>query len=251
MSRYKIIADLHTHSIASTHAYSTLKEMAASANEKGMYALAVTDHARLMPGSPGSGYFSNMAASIPRNYQGVLFIAGAEGNVSDFEGSLDISRHDYENLDWIVASIHAIPSIEGINNPDIEKSTNLWMNVAKNPYVRIIGHSGDPLYEYDYEKVIPVFAENDKLIEINSHSFDVRPQNIPNCRKIAEICKKIGAQIVVSSDAHSEVEVARFGNALKLLEEMDFPEELILNASRERLDAYLERHTKVFTRERY
>ncbi len=251
MSKYQIIADLHTHSIASTHAYSTLKEMAVSASEKGLYALAVTDHAKLMPGSPGMGYFGNMASSIPRFYQGVLFIAGAEGNISDFYGTMDISQDDYDELDWVVASIHALPFMKGLKNPDVEKSTNLWLNVAKNPYVRIIGHCGDPLFEYDYEKVIPVFAENNKLIEINSHSFDVRPQNIPNCRKIAEICKKIGAPIVVSSDAHSEAEVARFGNALKLLEEIDFPEELILNASRERLDAYLEKHTKVFSRERY
>ena len=50
---YNIIADLHTHSLASTHAYSTIREMVDSAAEKGLKAIAITDHARTMPGAPG------------------------------------------------------------------------------------------------------------------------------------------------------------------------------------------------------
>ena len=49
---YTIIADLHTHTIASTHAYSTVTEMVQAAAAKGLYALAITDHARTMPGAP-------------------------------------------------------------------------------------------------------------------------------------------------------------------------------------------------------
>lgn len=54
---YTIIADLHTHTIASTHAYSTVTEMVQAAAAKGLYALAITDHARTMPGRPESGIF--------------------------------------------------------------------------------------------------------------------------------------------------------------------------------------------------
>ena len=39
---YTIIADLHTHTLASNHAYSTVTEMVRAAGEKGLYALAVT-----------------------------------------------------------------------------------------------------------------------------------------------------------------------------------------------------------------
>ena len=40
----KIIADLHTHTLVSEHAYSTVNEMVQSAKEKGFLALAITDH---------------------------------------------------------------------------------------------------------------------------------------------------------------------------------------------------------------
>ena len=49
----KIIADTHTHTVASTHAYSTAQEMITAAKEKGLYAIALTDHAYRMPGAPG------------------------------------------------------------------------------------------------------------------------------------------------------------------------------------------------------
>ena len=43
--------DVHTHTIASGHAYSTIQEMAAAAAEKGLKVLGITEHAPLMPGT--------------------------------------------------------------------------------------------------------------------------------------------------------------------------------------------------------
>ena len=49
---YPIIADLHTHTLASSHAFNTVTEMARAAREMGYRALAITDHAPAMPDSP-------------------------------------------------------------------------------------------------------------------------------------------------------------------------------------------------------
>lgn len=244
---YNIIADLHTHSIASTHAYSTIKEMAVSAREKNLKAIAITDHAKTMPGSPGLWYFSNMQLSLPRDYQGVKLLVGIEANVIDFNGTIDVNSSDIPYLDWVVASIHDI-GIKELEDSTVEKCTNLWMGVANNPLVNVIGHSGDPKWEYDYEKMIPIFGEKGKLVEINSHSFDVRPQNEANCLKIAKLCKKHGVQIIVNSDAHSEYQIGDFSAALNLLKSIDFPEELIVNSSEERLYSYFRKYSKIFER---
>ena len=44
----KLIADLHTHTIASTHAYATVTEMAYEASELGLFAIAITVKSRLL-----------------------------------------------------------------------------------------------------------------------------------------------------------------------------------------------------------
>ena len=139
---YNIIADLHTHTLASTHAYSTVQEMAVSAHEKGLFALALTDHARTMPGA--RPWFSPPCASCRSCTKGrAAARAGMEANVLDFSGALDIIDEERRRVDWVVASIHNI-GLKGLKNPTVEKCTQLWMNVAHDPDVHVIGHSGSP-----------------------------------------------------------------------------------------------------------
>ena len=202
---YNIIADLHTHSLASTHAYSTIREMVDSAAEKGLKAIAITDHARTMPGAPGPWFFNSMH-ELPLLYRGILLIAGMEANVIDLNGTLDINETERRDVNWLVASIHNL-GLPGLENPE--------------------------------------FGRNHKLVEINSHSFEVRKANIPNCREIALCCKKHRVPVIVSSDAHFETQVKDHTAALEMLREIAFPEELILNANTNRLIEYLRAHTNI------
>ncbi|MEG1426478.1 MAG: phosphatase [Oscillospiraceae bacterium] len=236
---YHIIADLHTHTIASTHAYSTISEMVTAAKEKGLYAIGITDHGHRMPGAPGEWYFENLC-QLPLFLNGVKTVMGMETNVLDFAGTIDYAPRD--NVDFLIASVHDIPGIS-LSEPTVENCTQMYLQLAKNPKINAIGHSGSPKYKYDYEQVIPEFGRNHKLVEINAHTFEVRPGSVENCRAIALCCKKHGVPILVSSDAHFQTEVGCFQKALKLLEEIAFPEELIVNASVDRLNEYLERFT--------
>ena len=61
----KIKADTHSHTIASGHAYSTIREMAKAGAEAGLELLAITEHAPMMPETCGKFYFSNFGI-IPR-----------------------------------------------------------------------------------------------------------------------------------------------------------------------------------------
>ncbi len=242
----KIIADLHTHTIASTHAYNTILEMVHYAAQAGLKAIALTDHGRRMPGAPGDWYFQNLA-TVPRRLEGVLVLRGIEMNIIDYEGNTDLEENA-KNLDWAVASIHGglmDPNVK----PTVELCTELWLKVAQNPMVRVIGHSGTPQFAYDYEKVIPEFGRQGKLVEINEHSFLVRKSSVPNCKKIAEVCKKYGVPIVVDSDAHFCTELGVYPNAERMLKEIDFPEELIVNGDENRLYEYLRKYTKVLEEE--
>lgn len=232
----KLIADLHTHTIASTHAYATVTEMANEAAELGLFALAITDHARTMPGAPGPFYFESLGL-IPKYLKGVRILKGIEANICDYEGNLDVEDSLQNNLDWVVASMHTI-TLKGAAT--VEKCTNAYIKLAENPNVNVIAHSGSEYFKYDYEKVIPVLAKNGKLIEINDSAFRYNKDNKGNCVEIAKICKKYSARICVDTDAHFTDTLGRAYKTLEMLKDIDFPEKLIVNTSVENLKAYFD-----------
>ena len=63
--KYKSVLDLHTHTVASGHAYCTIHEMAAAAAGKGLEILGITEHAPAMPGTCHNFYFHNLKV-VPR-----------------------------------------------------------------------------------------------------------------------------------------------------------------------------------------
>lgn len=66
----RVEIDTHTHTLASGHAYNTIREMARAAKEKGLKALAITEHAPEMPGSCHLFYFVNLRV-LPRELEGI------------------------------------------------------------------------------------------------------------------------------------------------------------------------------------
>ena len=239
----KIIADTHCHTIASTHAYSTLNEMVHAAAVKGLYAIAITDHGVAMPDAPGKWYFQNLVV-VPHKLEGVLVLRGEECDVIDYEGNTDLLESDLNSLDWIVASRHDPAMPKGPHS--VEAITNAWLNISKNPHIQVIGHSGSEQFKYDYERVIPEFGRNGKLVELNEATFSNRRKSVQNCVQIMKLCKQYGVPIVVNTDSHFSARVGCFENSLRLLEELDFPEELVVNSSVERFNAYLRQYTKVY-----
>ncbi len=231
---YKIKTDTHCHTVASTHAYSTVLELAEYAGKVGLSAIVVTDHGPALPDGAHEWHFTNLRC-LPKYINGIRVLHGAEANILDSEGRLDINEKLQKELDWIIASFHE-PVAGALT---IEQCTKAYLAVAENPYVDVIGHSGTQAYKYDYERVIPVFLQKGKFVEINSSSFEARQGAKENCRNIALLCKKYNVPIVVSSDAHSCFSVGNFSNAVQMLASIDFPLGLIANRTFESLAEYI------------
>lgn len=81
----KIELDVHTHTIASGHAFSTLQEMAQAAAGKGLKVLGITEHSPGIPGTCHPIYFRNLHV-VPRRMYGVELLLGAEINILDGKG---------------------------------------------------------------------------------------------------------------------------------------------------------------------
>lgn len=220
-----IIADTHTHTLACEHAYSTINENAAAAAGQGLRFLCMTEHAPELPSAPSISHFLNLRA-IPHEINGVVILKGAEVNILDYKGHIDLRESLLDKLDWVIASMHTWTLEPGSR----EDHTGAWLAVAENPQIDVIGHCGDGRYPFDEGIVLPAFARNRKIVEINAHSFAGREGSAENCPRIARKCMELGIPIVVSSDAHHSSEVGRQDAAIRMLEEIGFPEERILNA---------------------
>ena len=103
----KILADLHIHTIASGHAYSTIEEIAKAAEAKSLAMVAITDHGPAMPGGPHEYYFGNLRV-LPQTIHNVKILAGVEANILDEHGSLDLRDTYLKRLDLVLAGLHSV-----------------------------------------------------------------------------------------------------------------------------------------------
>ncbi|MBU3191499.1 phosphatase [Clostridium bowmanii] len=232
----KFVADLHTHTIVSGHAYSTLMENAKYASEIGLEILGVTDHGPNMPGAPDLWYFGNFKV-LPRELYGVKMLYGCEANIIDYEGNLDIPVEVQKKLDVMIVSMHE-PLMEGGKSSDLNTATIL--KAMDNPNVNILGHMGNPKFPIHEEEIVKKAKEKNILIELNNSSFvSSRLGSDVNCTKIVKLCKEFGQRIIVNSDAHFCYCIGNFSVAEKILKDVDMPEELIINTNRTMLIDFL------------
>ena len=87
----KALIDLHTHTIVSGHAYSTIKENVEAASKAGLKYIGLSEHAPNMPASPHAYYFQNVHV-IPKEIDGVRVIQGIEANIIDYDGNIDVTK---------------------------------------------------------------------------------------------------------------------------------------------------------------
>lgn len=126
---YTILGDVHTHTLYSRHAYSTIEENVRAAAEAGLEILGSADHfsGMLYPEQHlrNFQYLINMGV-WPRTWHGVTVLHGCEADVVSLDGSLfgqdivvhcDITGRDLGvertlfdratgDADYVIASVH-------------------------------------------------------------------------------------------------------------------------------------------------
>ncbi|MGI6327183.1 MAG: phosphatase [Saccharofermentanales bacterium] len=225
--------DTHTHTIVSGHAFSTLEEYVAACKRLGLEGFATTEHGPAMIGSTDLIYFYNLVA-LPRLIDGIRVLRGVEANIIGHDGSLDLPESALKRLDLCIASYHEITL------PPAGKAehTEAWLAVIDNPLVDILGHIGRGPFLFDVDTVLKACKQNNKVLEINNHTLSSGFMQ-HNCLEIAKACRRHGVLVAVNSDAHFSGHLGEVSAALKLLNEIDFPEELIINRDYSIFSAWL------------
>ena len=212
---YLLSCDIHTHTMFSAHAYSTIEENIYWAAERGLQVLGSADHLSSMvtpcPNDLRSFQFFINQDIWPRIWSGVLVLRGAEADIVSLDGSLfgedipvslDIAGDSYSrehslfdlvtrNLDYLVASVHNPQFAEGAT---LAQTTQMYINALEHPKVFMLGHAGRSGVPFDIDEVLLAAKAKHKIIEINNHSLEhgVDTEHWAVCRKIAE---RIGEEL--------------------------------------------------------
>lgn len=231
----EIQVDLHTHTVASGHAYSTLSENALAASRRGIKLLGMTDHASSMPGAPHLYHFGNLAI-IPEELYGVRILPGVEANIISHNGELDMPTHYLSKMKIVLVGLHVICYPGGTS----EQNTQAYIKAMENPFTDMMVHPGRPDFELDLERIAHMSAKLNIPVEINNSSLAKEKKGAwGNCRRFARYMLQYKGPVILGSDAHFWDRVGDFSHALELVNEVGILEHQVLNTSSDRVLDYL------------
>jgi putative hydrolase len=242
----KFVVDTHTHTYASGHAYSTLTENSQHAKENSLKMFCTTDHTDSMPGAPHYWFFLNQKI-LPRFISEIAIVRGAETNILNIDGEIDIPQEVDNELDWIIASFH-----EAVFEPsDKETHTQALINVIKSGRIDALGHLGNPRFDFDFHTVIACAKEHNVAIEINNSSLkgSSRAGSNERCYEIASIAKDLGTYITTGTDAHFCQDIGKLEFVSDLLDKVGMPPEQVITHTTKQFLQFLQLRGKPYIEE--
>ena len=244
-----IACDVHTHTLFSRHAYSTVEEDVRAAAEHGMGLLGITDHfsCMLFPTQElhNFQYFQNMHC-WPREWHGVQLLRGCEADIVSLDGAFfggdityttnpsgrpmsrprTLKEIAFAECDYVVASVHDGTFAQGASRAEV---TRMYRRVIEEPKVLVLGHIGRTGLDFDLDEVLAACRDAGVLVEVNESSLvgEKRAGSLDRCRQIVERCAELGVPMSFGSDAHISWMVGRHDATDALLDETHFPAELM------------------------
>ena len=149
-----------------------------------------------------------------------------------------------EESDIRIAGIH-LPCYEV---GTVTQNTNAYVKAIENPMIDIISHPDDSRIPIDYETIVDAAKENHTLLEINNSSLDSLSSRVgawQNLQIMIQMCKEKKVPVVAGTDAHFSSAVGVFDHVEVLLQEMNFPEELVVNRSVDVLKQEILQHREI------
>ena len=220
--------DLHTHTCASGHGTTdTITDMAREASKRQMQVLGISDHGPASQGSAGLSYFRGLSLGERRRFN-ILLRYGAEANILDSNGYLDIPDDILRTLDYCIISMHRPIYTSG----SAAENTKAFIKAMKHPCVKIIGHCDDSRFPVDYRELVKAALSYGILPELNNVSLlpgGYRKGCLENSRRLLRECISFSCPILLSSDSHGKEHIGEADAALNLLRDTEFPKELVRN----------------------
>lgn len=237
--------DYHTHSRHSDGRQSESDIMAA-ARRKGLKEVAITDHGPLLAliGVDNVNEYAKIRAEINKHCQEdkePQVLLGAEANIRDLQGTLDIPQTVIEDLDLLIAGMHPYTLPGSIKDGWDLFARNLLRHlgvsqrekaiiantkackeaVYQNPDLDILAHPG-LFFTIDIQEVAKACSQKEVLFEINcAHEH-------PDISDIME-AERAGVNFIVNSDAHFSESVGELDYGIRAIEDLNIDPERVVN----------------------
>lgn len=211
IERDDIRGELHMHTTASD-GHASIEEMAEAAKARGYEYICITDH------SVSSTIANGLSEDRLRSHidqiraandavGGIEILAGSEVDIR-LDGTLDYPDSLLEQLDFVVASVHA-----GLGK-DKRTNTRRTLNAIANPYVNCIAHptgrmiNSRAAMELELDAIVEAAAETGTALEVNAnhHRLDLKDTHV-------RMALEAGVTLSINCDAHRPTgfEQMRFG----------------------------------------
>ncbi len=207
-----IKGSLHNHTTLSD-GEASLEQMADAAQKMGWKWLGIADHSQSLQVAHGlvADDLLEQGKKI-REYnaewrkEGIEFrlFHGTESDILE-NGKLDYVDETLAELDYVVASVHAIPKWKG---RDEATNTEELIKVMEHPSCTMLGHptgrilQGRDGYEVDLQQVLNAISEMNedgagKMIELNAS-----PYRLDLDWRLCKRAKELGVPVSINPDAH-------------------------------------------------
>ena len=221
--------DLHTHTCASGHGTGdSITDLAKEAAKRHIEVLGISDHGPATMGSAGLSYFRSLFL-CERNRFGIKLRYGAEANILDTDGRLDIPDDILNHLDFCIISMHRPIYTSG----SAAENTRAYIRAMSHPNVKIIGHCDDSRFPVDYRELLQAartFGVHPELNNVSLLPDSYRKDCRTNAAVMLKICEALSCPVILSSDSHGREHIGDVTECMKLIQEVGFPDELILRS---------------------
>lgn len=244
-----IVADMHTHTVASLHAYSTVEENMTYALKNGMKYIAVTDH-----------YFHN-GDEMNRKHEKyrIKFMEGNVNMYSDIKiiGSAEFNilqdteyREYFHSLKWRPIGLHK-SFIPGIADMTYDELFAGFAGAAE--WNTAFNHIERELDELCYgsftngltreakeflERVVLLAGEKNIYLEVNENSLSKKKYG-PIIDFWMNIAAENGNRFCLGTDAHYCRAVGHFERSIELLNRFGIEKDRVLNCNEAEVVALL------------
>ncbi len=161
----------------------------------------------------------------------IRIFTGVEDDISSKKGELTLPDDVLSGLELVTTGLHPFSWIADHNKAE---RTDAIVNTMGRGRIRMFTHPVGTYYDVDIDAVIDAAVQNSVALELNTSKLQQKRTLLDYLEK----CALKRAHIAVNSDAHIAEEVGQFSIALEYLQEVQFPEELIINRSRETIESF-------------